>query len=228
MEYIRRKTECTARTSKSAISKVFGIIDVEDKLIHVDDNVGESKQTFIKLHEVGHHQIPWHRKVFRILQDCEKTLSPDTADLFEREANNFARFILFQSTNYCQIAADLKLEIRTPMKLAKNSARQSTRLAVNSRGLTTCHAWSMYWNQSSIVKGAVLRPKCGVLKRHPPSNGSSEYQRILLSRSITPSGRCCRWGVGCRDRCLFRSKIATEKRRTALWRPSIPRTMYWS
>ena len=119
MEYIRRRTEDAARSLKSAISKVFGICDAEEELIHVDDTVSESKQTFIKLHEVGHHQIPWHRKLYRVFQDCEKTLSPETADLFEREANNFARFVLFQGSNYGRIAADHKLEIRTPMKLAK-------------------------------------------------------------------------------------------------------------
>ena len=119
MEYISRKAGHTADKLKSAISKVFGIYDAEQELIHIDSTVSKSKQNFLKLHEVGHQQIPWHKKLFRIFQDCEKTLSPETADLFEREANNFARFVLFQGTNYGQIAADHALEIKTPMKLAK-------------------------------------------------------------------------------------------------------------
>jgi hypothetical protein len=71
------------------------------------------------LHETGHHQIPWHRKLFRVFQDCEKTLAPEVSDLFEREANNFARFVLFQGDGYGRMASDHAMEIRTPMKLAK-------------------------------------------------------------------------------------------------------------
>src|ERR1700733_11988217 len=61
---------------------------------------------------------PAHRKIFRIFQDCEKMLDPDISDLFEREANNFARFVLFQGDGYRDMAADHKFEIKTPMKLA--------------------------------------------------------------------------------------------------------------
>jgi hypothetical protein len=47
-----------------------------------------------------------------------KRLAPEIADLFEREANNFARFVLFQGDGYRDMAADHKFEIKTPMKLA--------------------------------------------------------------------------------------------------------------
>ena len=118
MEYLVGKAESAAATLKSAISKVFGIYDADEGLIHIDHGVRESKQNFLKLHEAGHHELPTHRKLFRIFQDCEKTLEPDIADLFEREANNFARFVLFQGNGYRDMAADYKLEIKTPMKLA--------------------------------------------------------------------------------------------------------------
>jgi hypothetical protein len=118
MEYLIGKAERAASTLKSAISKVFGIYDADECLIHIDQNVRESKQNFLKLHEAGHHELPTHRKLFRIFQDCEKTLEPEIADLFEREANNFARFVLFQGDGYRVLAADHKFEIKTPMKLA--------------------------------------------------------------------------------------------------------------
>jgi hypothetical protein len=54
-----------------------------------------------------------------LFQECEKTLAPEIADQFEREANNFARFALFQGDAYARCAADCALEIKTPMKLAK-------------------------------------------------------------------------------------------------------------
>ncbi|HUJ69789.1 MAG TPA: hypothetical protein VLW86_09710, partial [Syntrophorhabdales bacterium] len=69
--------------------------------------------------ETGHHELPTHRKIYLFFQDCRKTLGPEIADLFEREANNFARFLLFQGTRYARIAADYDLSIKTPINLAR-------------------------------------------------------------------------------------------------------------
>jgi Zn-dependent peptidase ImmA (M78 family) len=121
--YLAKKAADTAAEAatqiKSAITKVFGVYDSYESIIHIDTTVGESKQTFLKLHETGHHELPTHRKLFRLFQDCEKTLAPDVADLFEREANNFARFALFQNDRFAIMAADYSFGIQTPMKLAK-------------------------------------------------------------------------------------------------------------
>lgn len=117
--YLRNKTADAARQLKSAISKVLGLYDADEHVIHIDDTVVESKQNFLKLHETGHHELPTHRKLFRLFQDCEKTLAADIADQFEREANNFARFVLFQGDTYARCAADCAFEIKTPIKLAR-------------------------------------------------------------------------------------------------------------
>lgn len=119
LEYLKGKAASTASKVKSAISKVWGLYDAGDSIIHIDNTVVESKQTFLKLHETGHHDLPWHKKLFRFFQDCEQTLSADIADQFEREANNFARYALFKGDAYMNIAADHPFEIKTPMKLAK-------------------------------------------------------------------------------------------------------------
>lgn len=117
--YLKGKTAKAGARLKSAISKVFGLYDADEALIHVDNSVVESRQTFVTLHETGHHDLPWHRKIFRIFEDCEKTLAPDVADRFEREANNFARYLLFKGATFAETAADHPFEIRTPMKLAR-------------------------------------------------------------------------------------------------------------
>jgi hypothetical protein len=117
--YIRGKAADVGHLLKSAISKVLGLYDAAEQVIHIDDTVVAVKQTFLKLHETGHHEMPTHRKIYRIFQDCEKTLDPATADLFEREANNFARFVLFQGDGYARLAAECKFELKTPIKLAK-------------------------------------------------------------------------------------------------------------
>jgi Zn-dependent peptidase ImmA (M78 family) len=100
LSYIRNKGSDVAHRLKSALSKVFGLYDANSRIIHIDDSVVESKQNFLKLHETGHHELPTHRKLFSWFQECEKTLAPEIADQFEREANNFARFALFQEAAY--------------------------------------------------------------------------------------------------------------------------------
>ena len=119
MAYLKGKAADTSVRVKSAISKVLGLYDAEEAVIHVDNTVVGSKQTFLKLHETGHHDIPTHRKIFRFFQDCKRTLEPGIADQFEREANNFARYVLFKGTTFAENAADCSFEIKTPIKLAK-------------------------------------------------------------------------------------------------------------
>lgn len=108
----------TGRKIKIAISKVLGLYDADVYEIHIDKTVNTAKQTFLTLHETGHHEIPTHRKLFRLFQDCEKTLASETADQFDREANNFARFVLFQGNTFAQLAADCSFELRTPIDLS--------------------------------------------------------------------------------------------------------------
>ena len=119
VSYIKGKAADTSARIKSAISKVFGLYDADDAVIHIDNTVVKAKQTFLKLHETGHHDMPWHRKMFRFFQDCKKTLAPDVADQFEREANNFARFLLFKGSTFAERAADCPFEIKTPITLAR-------------------------------------------------------------------------------------------------------------
>ncbi len=118
LAFIKKKSVEAAHSLKVALSKVLGIYDANDEIIHIDDGVGLSKQSFLKLHETGHHEMPSHRKIFRLFQDCEQTLSPAVADQFEREANNFARYALFQGDTFKRRAAEMAMGVKTPMKLA--------------------------------------------------------------------------------------------------------------
>lgn len=119
VSYLTGKAADAGTRIKSAIGKILGLYDAAESLIHIDSTVVKARQTFLKLHETGHHDIPWHRKVFRIFQDSKKTLAPDVADHFEREANNFARYLLFKGESFAQHAADCPFEIKTPLKLAR-------------------------------------------------------------------------------------------------------------
>lgn len=119
LAYIKQKTQKAADTLKRALGKVLGLYDSTEGVVHIDYGVGPTKQTFLKLHEAGHHEMPTHKTVFKFFQDCEQTLAPEIADRFEREANNFARFVLFQGDAFRNAAADMRMGIRAPITLAK-------------------------------------------------------------------------------------------------------------
>jgi hypothetical protein len=152
LAYIRNKGVDVAHRLKSALSKVFGLYDADKRIIHIDDTVVESKQNFLKLHEAGHHELPTHRKLFSWFQECKKTLAPEIADQFEREANNFARFALFQGDSYARRAADLPLEIKTPMKLAPKFGASVYASARELLARTTAHVLSIFWNRSNMFQ----------------------------------------------------------------------------
>jgi hypothetical protein len=84
--YLQKKTADITRNLKGALDKIWGIYDSTDELIHIDATVVVSKQTFLKLHETAHHELPGHKKMFKFFADCAKNLAPEIADLFERES----------------------------------------------------------------------------------------------------------------------------------------------
>jgi len=168
LAFVQTKAGGAARAVKSALSKVFGLYDSDEALIHIDASVHEAKQNFLMLHETGHHELPTHRKLFRLFQDCDKTLSPEIADRFEREANNFARFALFQGDTYQREAADCRLDLKTPLKLAKRfgaSAYASVREFVRTHH-KACVVYVL--EPIELVPGTPARAQVRRIEASPP------------------------------------------------------------
>ena len=114
--YIRVAGRRIEEVLKKAISQVRGLLDVHADIVHVDTSVSAEKQNFVKLHEAGHNQLPHQKKLFRWLQDCDQHLADDTADLFEREANNFARIALFQDDGFAKVMTQYDFGLKGPLK----------------------------------------------------------------------------------------------------------------
>lgn len=117
--FLRKLRKKASSALKQALSKVLGIFDATARLIFVDRSLGESKQTFIKLHEAGHGVLPWQRDLYAVVEDCRQTLDPDVAEAFDREANNFATEVLFQLDGFITQAKDDAFGLRSPLKLGK-------------------------------------------------------------------------------------------------------------
>ena len=108
-----------AEKAKRALDKVLGLFDARDGIVYIDQTVNKVKQSFIKLHEIAHAKLPWQKKMFLIVEDSEKTLAPDVADHFDKEANVFASDVLFQLDAFTERASSYPFGIDVPLKVGK-------------------------------------------------------------------------------------------------------------
>jgi Zn-dependent peptidase ImmA (M78 family) len=120
--FLRRfmaKAKASVATIKSALTKVLGLLEAHDRLVVIDKGLPKPKLPFVTLHEAGHGTMPHQTKLYALMHDCERTLHPDIADLFEREANVFASEALFQGETFFEQAHDQPFGAKTAIALAK-------------------------------------------------------------------------------------------------------------
>ncbi len=103
---------------KSALSKIRGIFDRNDKTIYLDLGQHDLKKNFVKLHEVGHGILPWQNLTTEFIDD-DKTLDLYHHEQFENEANFFASTTLFQQDRFKDEMAKMEFGIKSAMALAK-------------------------------------------------------------------------------------------------------------
>jgi len=118
-ERFKKKFGTVTDLVKKAMSKVIGLLDVAAKVIFVEKGLYPAKKRFLKLHETGHAFLPWQSQAYALIEECNQTLDPDIADQFDREANVFAKEVLFQCGSFIQEAADFKFGLTTPIKLSE-------------------------------------------------------------------------------------------------------------
>jgi len=97
---------------------VRGFLDRWEKTIYIDLSQLPSRQNFVKLHETGHHVLPWQNATYQFLDD-DQTLDPDIVEEFEAEANYFASATLFQHERFGEEMAKLPLDIDASRTLSK-------------------------------------------------------------------------------------------------------------
>jgi hypothetical protein len=103
----------------SALKKILGVIDFKKRTIYLDKSQPRNRQTFIKLHEVGHGTLPWQRELREGYGDDEISLNPDLNEQFECEANHFASAALFQLDRFDEELLKLPLSFSSVRALAQ-------------------------------------------------------------------------------------------------------------
>lgn len=104
---------------KRALSKIRGLFHASAGLIFLDQTLHAVKKRFVRLHEAGHGFLPWQRTMYAVVEDCDKSLDPEAAELFDREANVFASEVLFQLDTFREMALAQPFSIWVPIRLSK-------------------------------------------------------------------------------------------------------------
>jgi hypothetical protein len=104
---------------KSALKKVIGVLDVAARVIAVDRSIHVVRQTFVRLHETAHGFLSWQRKLYAVVEEDESTISPDIAELFDREANAFASEVLFQGRGFTKASQQAEFGLKVPLMLGR-------------------------------------------------------------------------------------------------------------
>ncbi|MEO1169879.1 MAG: ImmA/IrrE family metallo-endopeptidase [Pseudomonadota bacterium] len=117
--FIAKMRQKAGDALKSALGKVIGLFDAGAKLVFIDRSLHVVKQTFVRLHEAAHGFMPWQSDLYAVVEDSKESLEPGVADLFDREANNFASEVLFQLDTFSEEAEGHEFGIKTPLKLSR-------------------------------------------------------------------------------------------------------------
>jgi hypothetical protein len=116
---LRSTVEQAGGALKRAVNKVMGLFHATAGLVFLDQTLMAVKKRFVRLHEAAHGFLPWQRPMYALVEDCDKALDAEAAELFDREANVFAAEVLFQLDSFRDAAEGHPFSIWTPVKLAK-------------------------------------------------------------------------------------------------------------
>jgi uncharacterized protein DUF955 len=163
---------------RSALTKVLGLFDAREGLVFIDRQMQRVKQTFVRLHEAAHGYLGWQRRMYAVVEDCERSLDPEVAELFDREANVFASEVLFQNDAFSEEAAGFDFGIMTPVKLSRKygaSIYSSVRQYV-SKNYRTCAV--LVVNPPELISGDGFR---------------ATLRRVVTSDTFKAQFSACQW-----------------------------------
>jgi IrrE N-terminal-like domain len=98
--------------------KVRAMLDRHEREIYVSPDITlVGRRNFQTLHEVGHERLPWQQRL--AYADDDARLSWSTHIRFEREANEFAAEVLFQSAFFTEVAGQYAIGVASVVELGE-------------------------------------------------------------------------------------------------------------
>jgi Zn-dependent peptidase ImmA (M78 family) len=165
IQKLRAKALGAGQSLKTALSKVLGLFHASEGLVFIDKSLMEVKKRFIRLHESAHGFLSWQRSMYAVVEDCEHSLDPDVAEIFDREANVFASEVLFQLDTFIEEAQSKEFSVFVPVKMS------------------TKYGASLYASIRQYVSKSTKA--CVVLVLNPPELVAGNGFKVSLRRPIT-------------------------------------------
>jgi len=147
----RRTKYRMTRILAKAVRKIRGILDIQERIIWVEPLLHRHRRFFIKLHEIGHDVLKWHRDLFVVTS--EEDLRRNVRRLFESEANHFAAECTFQVDDMKDRVEGTALDI---VDLAMLASRYNASLVATAR-----HYVSVQPLPAALLVGGVVECSSG-------------------------------------------------------------------
>jgi hypothetical protein len=164
---------------KSALSKVLGIAIPKKKIIYLDHSLPPARMNFVKLHETGHHVLPWQSGLLEAYEDDNFSLSEFIKKSYEQEASYFASTVLFQIDRFSELSKHLPLSLNSAMALAQQfgasnhaairryveySQKRCALLVLELPKNTTCKMRNYFASESFTNHFGIIEPceQCGL------------------------------------------------------------------
>src|SRR5262245_25364641 len=82
VERLRKRAANLGHAVKRAVSKVLGLFHASEGLVFLNQSLIAVKKRFVGFHECAHGFLRWQRPMYAVVEDCEKSLDGETAELF--------------------------------------------------------------------------------------------------------------------------------------------------
>jgi hypothetical protein len=103
---------------RGLVGKVRAMLDRREREVYVSPEITLlGRHNFHTLHEVGHERLPWQKRI--AYADDNARLSWTTHRRFEREANEFASEVLFQSSFFTEVANQYRIGMASIIELSE-------------------------------------------------------------------------------------------------------------
>ena len=163
-----------ARLIAKMRSRVIGAFSFGERTIYLDPDQPLYRKRFTHGHELGHHALPWQEQAY--FADDAATLTPETRELMEQEANTFSAELLFGLDRFTNMADSRPISVATP-------------LGLNELFQTSAHASIRYYvSQSNRPLGLL------VLGKRPVIRAGQQCLPVFEAQSVESTSFLKRYG----------------------------------
>lgn len=183
-QFLASLAESVRDSWQALFQKIRGIADLRERVVYVPAST-LPRTLFVKGHELGHQVMPW-QQLNSIYQDDDFSLSSETQELFDIEANYFSAEVIFQGDDFRTRALDCYPSFAAVFLLADDhgASKHATLrrfVEVHDEILAAVH----YWPSQYVLDQQGL-PVLRLGKVIASNKFETKYSDLHLSETLNP------------------------------------------